>query len=78
VRQGEQTVELHAAEAALFAGRLDFDNAARPGQDKVGIGLGGGVLFVIKVQNRGVLEHAARDGRDLIGQGVGLEHPLLA
>ena len=34
VRQGEQTVELRAAEAPFFARRLDFDDAAGPGEDK--------------------------------------------
>ncbi|MNN41409.1 hypothetical protein D3C81_1555270 [compost metagenome] len=75
--QLEQAVELGAREAALLAGGLDFDDAAGAGQDEVGIGLGGGVFFIVEVQNRQVVEDAAGHGRDLIDDGVALQHALV-
>ena len=70
----EQREKLLLAERRLFRGGLHFDDVAGAGHDEIGVGLGLGILGVVEIEHRGVVEHAAGDRRDMVAQRVGLDH----
>src|SRR3954471_5915063 len=65
-RQLEQRHQLFLGEGRAFRGALNFHQAARAGQHKIGVRLGGGILLVIQVQQRLALNDAAADRRDMV------------
>ena len=56
LRQAEQRLELRPREPPLLPRRLDLDDVARARQHEVGVSLGVGILFVIKLQDRRPLD----------------------
>src|SRR5436305_11178278 len=66
--QRQHRVEARLVERCTLGGRLDLDDAARPGQHEIGVGLGIRILGVIEVEHRNPLEHPAGNRRDAVVQ----------
>ena len=72
----EQLVEMGARERRALRGRLHLDQAAVAGHHDVGVDLGGRVLGVVEVEQRGAVDDPARHGGDASGERDGLQRAL--
>src|SRR5262249_55648193 len=58
-RESDELQEFGFREGRFLGRALDLDNAALAGEDEIGIGLGVGILGVVEVEHRRLLEYAA-------------------
>src|SRR5258706_14967975 len=68
--QIEQRIELGPADRALLGGTLELDNRAGTSLDDVAVEVGGAVLAVVQVEQRGAVDVAGADGGDSLDQRV--------
>ena len=69
--------QLGLAERRAFGRALHLDEAARAGDDEIGVGLGGRILGVVEIDHRLAPDDAAGDGGDVVPERALLEDRAL-
>src|SRR6516164_485984 len=80
-RQRQHLGKARLGKGAALGGRLNLDNAARAGEDKIGVRLGARILGIVEVEHRLATNNAAGDRGHGIAEGKrrqrALRHQLL-